>query len=140
LIVKNYIIYGAIIVLLFSLTALAEDDKKTAHVDLDGDGFNDNIADNDENGIPDRFESEAFKPVEQENGALGDIFNTDLSTSNYDNLLSCCERFGQRKFRVRALTQRCHGFGLKDDFGSGSGIGLGSLGGAGGCAGGVCGP
>ena len=110
---------------------------ETAYVDLDGDGFNDNIADNDDNGIPDRFESEPTKELAEMGSILGNVFNTEV---NLDELYSASEKFNMRKFKTRSLTQRCNGLGASDDFGPGNGIGLGAVSGGGGCAGGVCSP
>lgn len=131
-----------IVCLLFCLTfagvsAYADESEKTKFIDLDGDGFNDNIADNDDNGIPDRYESEATEALAEMGSFLGDVFNTEV---NLDHLLTKSERFNTRSFRTRGLAQRCDGFGAKDEFGPGNEIGLGALSGGGGCAGGVCGP
>jgi len=134
-----------LLIALFLLPAVSvadkEKPKKAAFVDLDGDGFNDNLADNNSDGIPDRYErgkSDASMPAI--GSALGDVFNSDASMAGLEDLSSNEDRFGQRKFRTRSLSQRCHGFGAEQDFGPGNGIGCGSLGGHGGCAGGACAP
>lgn len=111
-----------------------------AFVDLDGDGINDRLADNNDNGIPDRFERQAAAAPADKPSALGDAFNMLLPATGLDALLSKSEVFGARSFKTRSLTQRCHGFGAEEGFGPGSGIGLGAVSGAGGCAGGVCVP
>ncbi len=121
--------------------ANTEEPKKAAYVDLDGDGFNDNLADNNSNGIPDRYERGKSDAVLPKMGSvLGDVFNSEKSLAGLEDLRSNEDRFGQRKFRTQALSQRCHGFGAEQDFGPGNGIGCGSLGGHGGCAGGACAP
>lgn len=122
-------------------TANTEGAKKAAFVDLDGDGFNDNLADNNSDGIPDRYEwgkSDATPPAV--GSALGDVFNSNVSMAGIEDIRSNEEKFGQRKFRTQSLSQRCHGFGGEQDFGPGNGIGCGSLGGHGGCSGGACAP
>lgn len=122
-------------------TANTESAKKAAFVDLDGDGFNDNLADNNSDGIPDRYEfgkSDAALPAV--GSALGDVFNSNVSMAGLEDIRSNEEKFGQRKFRTQSLSQRCHGFGGEQDFGPGNGIGCGSLGGHGGCSGGACAP
>ena len=118
-----------------------EESKKAVFVDRDGDGFNDNLADNNSDGIPDRYEwgkSDAALP--EVGSVLGDVFNSDMSLAGLEDLRSNEEKFGQRKFRTQSLSQRCHGFGAEQDFGPGNGIGCGSLGGHGGCSGGACAP
>ncbi len=131
-----------IFVLPLALSAAnSEEPKKAAFVDLDGDGFNDNLADNNGDGIPDRYErdkSDASLP--KMNSALGDVFNSDAAVAGLEDLQSNQDRFGQRKFRTQSLSQRCHGFGAEQDFGPGNGIGCGALGGHGGCSGGACAP
>lgn len=137
-------IFLLIIVFLIPPTLSAanmEKPKKAAFVDLDGDGFNDNLADNNSDGIPDRYErgkSDAMLP--KVGSVLGDVFNGDKSLAGLEDFRSNEERFGQRKFRTQSLSQRCHGFGAEQDFGPGNGIGCGSLGGHGGCSGGACAP
>jgi hypothetical protein len=118
-----------------------EKPKKAAFVDLDGDGFNDNLADNNSDGIPDRYErgkSDLMLP--KVGSVLGDVFNSEISMVGMEDLRSNEERFSLRKFRTQSLSQRCHGFGAEQDFGPGNGIGCGSLGGHGGCSGGACAP
>jgi hypothetical protein len=130
------LIFGILIITSTGNMAMAEALPETPYVDLDGDGFDDNIADNNENGIPDRFESKPAEALAEMSGLLGNVFNTDV---NLDDLRTKSEKFKMRKFKTRALKQRCQGLGAEDDFGSGGGLNLGSAGG-GGCAGGVCRP
>ncbi len=122
-------------------TANMEEPQKTAFVDLDGDGFNDNLADNNGDGIPDRYEwGKSDVSLPRVGSVLGDVFSSEISMAGMEDLRSNEERFGQRKFRTQSLSQRCHGFGAEQDFGPGNGIGCGSLGGHGGCSGGACAP
>lgn len=128
---------GILVIAAFGVSSATEALPKTPFVDLDGDGFNDNIADNDENGIPDRYESKPVEALAEMSGLLGNVFNAEV---NLDELYTKSEKFNMRKFKTRALEQRCQGLGDRDDFGPGNGIGLGAVAGGGGCAGGVCGP
>jgi hypothetical protein len=132
-----YLLYVILAITAFGVSSATDTLPKTKYVDLDGDGFNDNIADNDENGIPDRYESESVEALAEMGSILGNVFNSEV---NLDDLYTKSEKFNMRKFKTRALEQRCQGLGTKDDFGPGNGIGLGAVAGGGGCAGGVCGP
>jgi hypothetical protein len=124
-----------------ALSAEAVSAPKAAFVDLDGDGFNDNLADNNSDGIPDRYEwGKTDTQLPAVGSALGDVFNSDISAAGLEDLRSNEEKFGQRKFWTQSLSQRCNGFGAEQDFGPGNGIGCGSLGGHGGCSGGACAP
>lgn len=137
MILTRYFIQCSLVIVIFSITSYGETPPKIPCVDLDGDGFNNKIADNDDNGIPDRFESKSAQALSEMGSILGNVFDAEISL---DNLRSTIEKFDMRKFRTRGLSQRCRGFGMKDDFGPGHGIGLGALGRGGGCAGGVCAP
>lgn len=136
----HFMIWGLIFLMFFTVTAFAEEPLEPPYLDLDGDGFDDNIADDDDNGIPDRFEAKPDKNLPELAGTLGNVFNTEITMAGIDAVRTHSEEFSLRQFRTRALTQRCHGFGALEDFGPGSGIGLGAMGGTGGCAGGVCAP
>ena len=130
---------GAMMVLtLFAFSGGSEALPKTPFVDLDGDGFNDNFADNNDNSIPDRYESKPVEKLAEMGSLLGNVFNTDV---NLDELHTTSQKYKMREFRTRSLAQRCNGLGADIEFGPGNGIGLGAVsGGGGGCAGGVCGP
>ncbi len=132
-----YLLAGVLLFAFLVGSVTGEALPEMVYVDLDGDGFNDNIADNDDNGIPDRFESEPAEELAEMGSILGNVFNTEV---NLTDLYSTSEKFNMRKFKTRSLAQRCNGLGASDDFGPGNGIGLGAVSGGGGCAGGVCGP
>lgn len=125
------------VVFLFAYAASVSnesDRKKTAFVDRDGDGINDNNPDINGNGIPDLIESgnEKKEPVQS---LLGDVFNSAKMLEDIGDLRSNSDKFGSLSFKTRALTQRCRGFGSEqDEFGPGGGIG--SM--TGGCVGGAC--
>lgn len=112
-------------------------DKTIIFIDLDGDGVNDNAPDSNSDGIPDFPAPSKEAPKDQVNSALGDVFNSPefASKSELDNLKSCCDRFAERKFKVRAMTLHRIGLNGTDPFGSGIGIGSAA---SGACAGGVC--
>lgn len=132
------LILGGLILLVFAGPAITTEAlPETPFVDLDGDGFDDNFADNNNNGIPDRYESKPAEKLAEMGSLLGNVFNTEV---NLDDLRTTSEKFDMREFRTRSLVQRCNGLGADNDFGPGNDIGLGAVSGAGGCAGGVCGP
>jgi len=135
---KIFFLGGLMVLTLAGLTGASEALPKTPFVDLDGDGFSDNFADNNDNAIPDRFESKAAEKLAEMGSLLGNVFNTEISL---DDLRTTSQKFKMREFRTRSLAQRCNGLGAENDFGPGNGIGLGAVSGSGGgCAGGVCGP
>ncbi|UCC44036.1 MAG: hypothetical protein JSU65_13135 [Candidatus Zixiibacteriota bacterium] len=106
-----------------------------AFVDLDGDGFNDALLDEDSNGIPDQLEPGRSGPAKDSavkpRGAVIDldqISRTLIASSN-------SQRFSLREFRTRA--QRANRCNLGFWFGGVEGLGAAAA--AGGlCAGGVC--
>jgi hypothetical protein len=106
-------------------------------VDLDGDGLNDNILDQNHDGIPDFGKKEASQRHFTVRGVTTDIFKgletNEAPTKLY---LSNSDRFRSLKFCTRSLAQCRGGFTSGDEFGPGNGIGQGAL--SGNCAGGVC--
>ena len=135
---KGLLFGGLVALALNGLSGASEALPNTPYIDLDGDGFNDNFADNDDNSIPDRYESKASEKLAEMGSLLGNVFNAEISL---DNLRTTSQKFNMREFRTRSLVQRCNGLGAENDFGPGNGIGLGAVSGSGGgCAGGVCGP
>jgi len=138
--IKQLVLYG--LILAFFPAAGRSDDSpgRPAFTDQDGDGINDNLADDDNSGIPDRFESKVADTVGPAGSLLGEVFNAASTQTASDDLLSRVDRFFQRRFKTRMLVHRCHCFGGDEDFGPGNGIGMGAMGGAGGCAGGACSP
>ncbi len=118
----------------------AEDnvESEEVFVDLDGDGFNDNIPDEDNNSIPDTAEDD--KNLNENEGLLASSdsqFKPIESLGGFDlnSLLSNSEIFGKLEFLTRAQSCCRGGFEAGSDFGPGNGIGLGAVSG---CAGGVC--
>ena len=118
------------------LTGASEVSSRISFVDLDGDGFNDNFADDNDNAIPDRFESKTAPDSTETGSLLGDVFNIDV---NLDELRTTTQKFKMRQFRTRSLVQRCRALGEEEAFGPVNDSGIGAVGG-GGCAGGVCRP
>jgi hypothetical protein len=119
------------------------EDQKTGNsyfVDLDGDGFNDNAPDKNNDGIPDmagpEYLNDGRADFEAEEGIID--FGACLPLS--DELLANSTRFNRRRFGARDLLQNRCGYDCDEAFGSGSGIGIGSVRRSGGCEGGVCGP
>jgi hypothetical protein len=118
----------------------AEDgvESEEVFVDLDGDGFDDNIPDEDNNSIPDTAEDD--KNLNENEGLLASSDSQfkpieGLGGFDLNSLLSNSEIFGKLKFLTRAQSCYRGGFEAGSDFGPGNGIGLGA---ASGCAGGVC--
>jgi hypothetical protein len=118
----------------------AEEAEKATFVDLDGDGFDDNLADSDENGIPDQAE-----PDESESGnansAEGMIatlnpINVSSEDLSLDQILTNSEKFGKREFNCRDHSCFRGGFDAGQDFGPGNGISSAAV--SSGCAGGIC--
>ena len=138
--IRHLVLCSLILAFLPGVEVAGDSPKQQVFTDQDGDGINDNLADNDNSGIPDRFESKAADTVGQTGSLLGEVFNAESAQTATDDLLSGVDRFFQRRFRTRTLMHRCHCFGGNEDFGPGNGIGMGAMGGAGGCTGGVCSP
>jgi hypothetical protein len=118
----------------------AENNAETEEVfvDLDGDGFNDNIPDEDNNSIPDSAEDDKYSDQAEDSELLASSeFRPIQGLGDFDlnSLLSNSEFFGQLKFITRAQSCCRGGFEAGSDFGPGNGIGLGAVSG---CAGGVC--
>ena len=131
------------VVLIFSsgLLAGSEDVAKSQFVDLDGDGFDDNAADNDGDGIPDDVGAQAEdNTVDTGLSEFDDVFSSDLlEVEAPEVFISNSEYFCRLRMVNTALSHNRVCFSSGDDFGPGSGIGSGAvLGGV--CAGGVCVP
>lgn len=132
--------------ILFSVVAgLSETEiqKKACFVDFDGDGIDDNIPDEDGDGIPNSadpdFTIELSGNSSEATNQEGFVnFGAQLKASGLaPDLATTSEKFGRRMFCARALSQNRCGFTSEEGFGAESGIGIGTTGG-GGCAGGVC--
>ena len=126
----------------FSIDPDSEQSKP--FLDWDGDGFNDNLDDYDDDGIPDKADpdyaelhSMPYSSGAQEENLID--FGTALPASDleYEEVANS-DRFGGRKFGARALTQDRCGFTSEECCGTESGIGIISSGGGGACSGGVC--
>ena len=114
--------------------------SKAVFVDLDGDGFDDNAADEDSDGIPNDADAD-YDPVSETNNNSGDFIDFGQTIQEIGlspDLTSNSQSFGKRQFKTRGLTLNRCGFDANGGFGSGNEIGIGVSSG-GGCAGGVCG-
>lgn len=119
------------------VTAAEPAATKAICVDFDGDGIDDNLADLNGNGIPDRFEKKPAEAVEAAaQGTLGNIFEATSAPVPAIESADRAAAFGERQFPTRAIAPHRAGFGADEKFGPGNDIGIGSL--TSGCAGGVC--
>ncbi len=135
----------SLVLFLFGSTALPEDlpaeqrmsVSDTRFVDLDGDGLNDNIADQNDDGIPDFGKKVVSQRHFTVRGVTTDLFKgLETHQAPTELYLSKSDRFRSLKFCTRSLAQCRGGFTSGDEFGPGNGIGQGAL--SGHCAGGVC--
>ncbi|HWR82898.1 MAG TPA: hypothetical protein VN285_06330 [Candidatus Deferrimicrobium sp.] len=117
----------------------SNESQKTKFVDLDGDGFDDNLPDVNRDGIPEFMQ---FAPLIATAAISQNVIefqapsgHLDLGTGLH---LSNSQRFSQLEFCVRGITRHRGGFGTGDEFVPGSGIGQGTSTST--CAGGVCRP
>lgn len=103
-------------------------------VDLDGDGFNDNLDDSNGDGIPDRYSS-TQQVAETVVEAIEDIFVLGNDPGSFITPEpSNCSVYGKLKFTVRGITAWRLGLDAGDSFGPESqGGGTGTH-----CVGGVC--
>ncbi len=125
--------------LLTTNSSLAEipNSLKISFVDLDGDGFNDLDADDNSNGIPDKFEKKKVTAPVQTASLLGDMFNQPELIPDVVNLSATRkDKFGIMSFKTRSIGSHRIGFNCASGFGSGSGINVGSA--VSGCEGGAC--
>lgn len=107
-------------------------------VDLDGDGFDDSMEDNNGDGIPEPISAspQATAPAAINDNMFGSV---QLVRSSMPAFLHNSGTFNHLKRQLTALVQHRGGFSIGAEFGPGSDIGSGAvLGGA--CAGGACGP
>lgn len=113
----------------------SEEKDQKPYVDLDGDGFDDNAADSDSDGIPDRFERDYVAPRGFAAVPSTDIFAALKQSSPVSPVAtSSLERFVLRQFACRAQSKCRSNF--ESEFTTGLGITAGSSGGR--CVGGVC--
>ena len=109
-------------------------------IDRDGDGFDDNAADYNNDGIPDAYRTggaeaaDAVASTEAYNFAGRLTPSPEALAGAQDQKKS--RYFNSLKMRARGLcSNRC---GYDSGFGPGNGIGVGAVKGGGGCEGGVC--
>lgn len=132
----------ALVVFLMPVRIMADEAPKTnesSFVDLDGDGFDDNLPDTDENGIPDNAESNSANATDNSDaqGLIAALTPINASGGfSMDQLLPNSEKFGKRKFSCRDQSCFRGGFDAGQDFGPGNGISSVAV--SGGCAGGIC--
>ncbi len=101
-------------------------------VDLDGDGFDDNIRDLDSDGIPDFGNYNGTAQIDPSRG-LGVFASMNTGAIS---VAAITEKFGERKFCCRGLALNRGGFTGGSGFGPGAGIGSSALGKV--CIGGIC--
>ncbi len=107
-------------------------------IDLDGDGFDDAIEDNNGDGIPENTarEPEVQAPAPADDNMFASV---QLIKGTIPVFLHNSGTFNHLKRQLTALVQHRGGFSIGAEFGPGSDIGSGAvLGGA--CAGGACTP
>ena len=118
---------------------IAAEPESAIFADFDGDGINDNIEDGDSDGIPDDADPDYFPTINNGEQPADMIdFSGGLDSAGLTpDLLKNSDKFGKRRFCVRALTQNRCGFTSEEGFGA-EGLGIGIGGSGGGCAGGIC--
>jgi hypothetical protein len=133
----NALIPVLLLLLVVAVPLFGDDSASTLFVDRDGDGIDDMYADENDNSIPDTYESsEEEKPAEPAS-ALGDVFNVgEFAAFAAEDVLSAYSVFCKRQFRARDLDRHRGGFNAGESFGPGNGIGLGLL--TSGCVGPGC--
>ncbi|MBD3404098.1 hypothetical protein GF420_14495 [candidate division GN15 bacterium] len=132
-------IFLLLVLCLFSLTSIAyaaEDSPASAFVDRDGDGFNDNVTDSDNDGIPDFAEATHAAESMASEGAGAGFFSELAAETAFETHLSAIERFALREFTTRSLNS-CRS-DLARSFDGSGGPGTTLAGGGGNCVGGIC--
>jgi hypothetical protein len=121
-----------VLVLGLALLCLPVGNEITAeitYVDLDGDGFDDNVKDVDSDGIPDHCEAGYVAPATDM--PTGDIFAGLGESTPAPVASSSVEIFALRNFNTRGIAS-CR-FDFEADFSAGLGVAVGGR-----CVGGVC--
>ncbi len=118
-----------------------ERDKQAeeSFVDRDGDGFDDNLTDEDANGIPDVSENKENEYNQESNEDIEQPTNSpfgQLNTFDLTIYMANSERFGRLSSNCCGISSLRGGFEAGNDFGAGNGIGSGAV--SSGCPGGVC--
>ncbi|MFH2035147.1 MAG: hypothetical protein ABIJ45_01990 [Candidatus Zixiibacteriota bacterium] len=135
---KTFIHFLTFIILLISpIAVFSENIELKPFVDIDGDGFDDNIADDDGDAIPNTADPDFMEVPEPQNESSNFInFSGALEAAGRTvDLSENSDKFGELSFNTRALTKNRCAFTSEDGFG-GEGVSVGAGGGA--CAGGVC--
>ncbi len=104
-------------------------------IDRDGDGFDDNAADDDADGMPDELEPHGFFSTAIGQLQVSPMFSNPAPAAEIISTEKNSETFGRREFHTRAVCV------FRSDLNAGfdTGLGLGGgVGGGGACAGGVC--
>ncbi len=126
-------------VLIFAIPNIgnAETTAPKPSVDIDGDGFDDNIADDDGDAIPNTADADYVETPDETNETSGFLnFSGGLeATGRTVDLSENSDKFGELSFNCRSLTKTRCSFTSEEGFG-GEGVNVGAGGGA--CAGGVC--
>lgn len=126
-----------LLLLLVAAPLFGDESVSAPFVDRDGDGFNDMYADDNDNGIPDTYESSKKEKPAEPASALGDVFNIgEFAAFSAEEVLSAYGVFCKRQFRTRDLDRHRGGFNAGESFGPGNGIGMGLL--TSGCVGPGC--
>ncbi|KAA3636538.1 MAG: hypothetical protein DWP97_02545 [Calditrichaeota bacterium] len=122
----------SLIVFFSLLLSVAAFGGGSSFIDLDGDGFDDNIIDTDNNGIPDEFQSKV-KEVKS-TGSFSFSPSSLVSSDNTTSVsLTLSESFSLLKFKCRSISKCRSNF--ESEFTTGLNV---SSSGSSGCAGGVC--
>jgi hypothetical protein len=131
-------ILAVMLLLLLSSTSIHAASSSNRFVDLDGDGFNDNLVDSDNNNIPDVFESAAKVATSSILSSVSNVSSGLFSESSSESSVSTS--FESRADHFSSRLSGCLGLdkcrnNFESDFSGGIGFSLGS---GGGCVGGVC--
>jgi len=141
----TFFIFLLSLFLILPITSYADDsdqnqDSDKAFIDRDGDGFDDFLADEDANGIPDVSEAKVNEYSQQEQSPDAEQQTSSpfgsMNTFDLTIYMANSERFGKLSTACNAISGMRGGFDAGNDFGAGNGIGSGAV--ASGCPGGVC--
>lgn len=126
---SKYLFLSIIIVLICSFQIQA---GGRYFVDLDGDGFNDNIIDYDNNNIPDEFQSKV-KELKTFTRTFTFSPTTLFADKSKETKLTVSQQFSLHQFKARILSTCRSNFDT--DFNSGQSVSSTS---SSGCVGGIC--
>ncbi len=125
----KYFLLSIIMALVFSFTVQA---GGRYFIDLDGDGFNDNIIDYDNNNIPDEFQSKV-KELKTFTRTFTFSPTTLFADKSKETQLTVSQQFSLHQFKARILSKCRSNF--DSDFNSGQSVSSSS---SSGCVGGIC--